>query len=82
MGKFTKGEWKNNGRLIHSGATFIATASITDVEWSECEANASLIAAAPEMYEMLKSLVDEGKIFFDEDYKPVIALLAKARGEQ
>ena len=44
-------------------------------------ANAHLIAAAPEMYEMLEKLYDESRLVYVEDYDLVEDLLAKARGE-
>lgn len=56
--------------------------SATDITFSESierTANAHLIAAAPEMYEMLESLADQDEC---QMFKVEIAkLLAKARGE-
>ena len=89
--KFTKGEWiiKNNfqvGYNVNFGDGFF---TIADCQvFSEGKANAHLIAAAPEMYEMLESLVEkieevivgEGHYFNDEGEK-IKNLLAKARGE-
>lgn len=48
----------------------------------ELEANAHLIAAAPEMYEMLEKIAKS--TVYDHNYetaKPIFELLAKARGE-
>lgn len=53
----------------------------------EASANANLIAAAPEMYEMLELIANEAKDFSERTGKPVSwvkdaeALLTKARGE-
>lgn len=81
MEKFTKGPWGESGRLIYGSANLIATAGSTDIEdWLEVEANAALIAAAPEMYEMLKDLAAN---YINSDCKisDIENLLAKARGE-
>jgi hypothetical protein len=46
------------------------------------KANAHLIAAAPEMYEMLKGMADATVHNYNyETAKPIYALLAKARGD-
>ena len=55
--KHTKGKWRSftdnaNGFGITNGNTVIAIAGETDLK--ENEANANLIASAPEMLEMLK----------------------------
>lgn len=50
----------------------------------ECEANAHLIAAAPELYEALWVATEHNALRFGEDHNTVIqgrAALAKARGE-
>ena len=56
-------------------------ADVTDmIESEENKANAALIAAAPEMYAMLETLLndyEEGSIVHGQ----ISALLAKARGE-
>lgn len=79
--QFTKGPWLNNGRIIYRGADFIATASKTDIaNFTEVEANAALIACAPEMYEMLQKL--RANYNFSEYCEAEVdSLLAKARGE-
>lgn len=55
----TKGEWivianlDGDKTIIRTGSGFVAVTKVArDVE--ECEANAQLIAAAPDMYEALK----------------------------
>lgn len=86
--KFTKGSWINNGRLVYScDAVFIATASKTDIEdFSVIEANARLIATAPEMYaklnEISDGLLEAGGFGNCRLAKEIEMLLAKARGEK
>jgi len=94
--KFTKGEWF---AIVDDECCFIDNCEkglIADLEESdapcdEAEANAHLIAAAPDMYEMLESL-SELMPFLDEQTHPQIEcdalkcdidkLLEKARGEK
>ena len=93
--KFTKGEWVShdkrpycNGFSIFAGSQYVAFVGDSD-NVTECETNAHLIAAAPEMYEMLSSLRDgienviesEGWYFEDATLDSIDSLLAKARGE-
>lgn len=96
--KFTKGKWvvssvtvngervenswsvSVNGFLlanVRSGATFCVVDEIQ-------KANAHLIAAAPEMYEMLEKIHDSmaGNGEYGEFCFDVKELLAKARGEK
>lgn len=86
--KFTKGPWKVYGdwMIIDSNGRLIAQFEPLNDELSngntaESFANAYLIAAAPEMYEMLERVAQtalpETGALFDE----VQRLLAKARGE-
>ena len=83
--KFTKGPWQ----------TFMAGASVGDSDglgiaalWrdgDELEANAALIACAPEMYEILDEisdgLLEAGGFGNCALAKRIESLLAKARGE-
>jgi hypothetical protein len=91
--KFTKGPWQvipqdgivydNNGEMV---CGYYPTGEIEE------EANASLIAAAPDMYEMLTSILSTQKrrygyamelhIDMINLAEEVNKLLAKARGEQ
>ena len=59
--KHTKGKWKSftanaNGFGVTNGDTVIAIAGETDLK--ENEANANLIAAAPEMLSLLKRFLE------------------------
>ena len=94
MSNFTKGEWKmhktevylNNGYVcvecekgvIHEEETYRSTER-------ESIANANLIAAAPEMYEMLEKYVKYVEYDRSEDFlcefQNIVALLTKARGD-
>lgn len=61
--KFTKGEWKARGTTRGLNGFYIGTdtQNIAQVYSSipECEANARLIAAAPAMFEALKSVLSD-----------------------
>ncbi len=83
MEKFTKGPWSPHGGLIYAptkgdDVVVAATGSNNPVS----EANAHLIAAAPEMYNFIKKC----SLAFASDYPSLRdsanELLAKARGEQ
>jgi hypothetical protein len=71
----------NNGRtrLEIGGTTLYPIAQITR-GWNEAEdeANARLIAAAPEMLEALQSLTHP--MASDEDLQNALAVIAKAKG--
>ena len=88
--KFTKGEW-----LIAEGSpTFVYALNDDKVNAFDCvvqgyhtgkpelEANAHLIAAAPDMYKILELLVLGDSINDTTIDDEVRMLLAKARGEQ
>lgn len=86
--KFTKGEWKVEGSSMSMGANyrgaFYVTSNCFDGDIFEAgKANARLISAAPEMYNLLERLTSH-----DNCKKDIIhllgeadSLLAKARGE-
>ena len=87
MGKFTKSPWQVKGdwMIVDSNDRLIAQFEPLNDELSnsntpESFANAALIAAAPEMYEMLKVLLPQ--IAGSPAALKVNRLLAKARGEQ
>jgi hypothetical protein len=83
--KFTKGEW-----VIEAGNYGTLEVVVLDDDWQICQLtrsdeashDASLIAAAPEMYAMLADILkfelDGGSLYRANQIK---ALLAKARGE-
>jgi len=101
--KFTKGDWKkctmamspgdwaqlNSGKypitIVCRGADVIA--AVWGIEDEDEQANANLIAAAPEMYAALQQLCDNrGVMEWLEMHSPCIRevaeeALAKARGE-
>ena len=89
--RFTKGEWEvtiyesetkidlwsGDDRIYHKDI------NIADNEWrAEQVANAHLIAAAPEMYEMLENIHEILDDEFDGVKFDIRELLAKARGEK
>lgn len=97
--KFSKGEWEPqiepDDAYVTCGDFLIADLLCSDVEESEMDANTRLIAAAPDMYNMLKVVRDGhlNLIEFDlvdhqyrDDLQDVVdridALLSKARGER
>lgn len=78
--KFTKGEWYAHPNGVGCGG--IAIVNTPDgcvIPKVEDIANRDLIAAAPEMYGLLDSIVDGA--LDESDNREVRALLAKARGE-
>ena len=81
--KFTKGKWSIFGDwgICKDGceADLIGTFEPRGFGQKEGFANAHLIAAAPEMYEMLSDIRDA--IAEDHWAKDIDNLLAKARGE-
>ena len=86
MEKFTKGEWLWNGASVvleSDGVPLccLVNSAVSTGDNSEDYANAALIAAAPEMYEMLKLILSVYEMDYDDTDK-ALKLLAKARGEQ
>jgi hypothetical protein len=85
--KFTKGPWfLNKSRVVNvmSNENNEPVASVCPYNRTPLEvvANTHLIAAAPEMYEMLKAMADATVHNYNyETAKPIYALLAKARGD-
>lgn len=79
--KFTKGEWF----VVESDGEITVTCEDYDIFtcWTDTD-DAGLVAAAPEMYEMLRALSEmcsEDARLYLENSSDVIELLAKARGE-
>lgn len=86
--KFTKGPWYAKNDLfvcntVNDDVAIVLCDNIfDDASKAEAMAEASLIAAAPEMYEMLKQLLDaEGVIKTNHNRSAIKQLLSKARGE-
>ena len=89
--KFTEGPWK-----AHNRGPVFTKEDVYEIHWSEdgeCvaeivhgEADANLIAAAPELYEALKEMeefvdMECGIGAFSSSCKSAVKALAKARGE-
>ena len=77
----TNGPWESQLTRIYGGNKMLFTQDWWDSpeELKQAEANASLAAAAPEMYAMLEDLLDK---FRNDEFAPEIEkLLKKARGE-
>ncbi len=89
--EFTPGPWRASGQLIFAESKKYPVAAV-DGLWllsgNTFEANAALIAAAPEMYELLSRILGRLEFckleqFIDvETEREIRALLAKARGEE
>lgn len=93
--KFTKGEWELKPTGFHGEFNITTQDRLDDSKTSiltidtdytgyigvEQKANAHLIAAPPDMYEMLASLLRH-EIESVDTHNAVVDLLAKARGEQ
>ena len=75
--KFTKGDWVANGAFVgHVDLgcdAIVSGAGCKEIFFKEAEANAHLIAAAPEMYEFIEAYMG--------GHPEAEQLLAKARGE-
>lgn len=76
--KWTPGPWHISGKkTIKAGDAWIGKAN-----WQNGEANAHLIAAAPEMAEALEYMLAKfGRDMTTPDHDRIAAILAKARGE-
>lgn len=79
--KFTKGEW--HWKYDESTASMIQVGcdSGSDVCRLQSEDNANLIAVAPEMYDMLDSIENDGEQVPQWLWDKIQLTLAKARGE-
>ena len=93
MNKFTEGEWfakrdgwstvyvecRIGGGMLQEVAACGPTANGTD----EQEANARLIAAAPDLLEALSEIINDGGKFVmtNETHRKARAAIAKARGD-
>lgn len=89
--KFTRGEWRIRGDEIgiadssdtqsYGMMNFICHVDTYDFGKEQSEANAHLIAAAPEMYELLE-YIKQYHCCDSDLCNSIIELLAKARGEK
>ena len=81
MSEFTKGKWnlsESNCQTLISAETttgIIPIAMLTSLNSSELQANARLIAAAPEMYELLKKILDDTQDGHFADENAIIEVL-------
>jgi len=80
---FTPGPWKLNGHYIEARSGLgIARIAIVDDGAGTLPGNASILAAAPELYEALDGLLDAlPSATMHPAIKAARAALAKARGE-
>ena len=84
MSEFTKGPWSNDDYIINAKDCCIEIAKVT--VFNQGKANANLIAAAPEMHEVLQSIINtwDGPLYRHEmapNIDKAREALAKARGE-
>jgi hypothetical protein len=88
--KYTPGPWTAEANGVFKDKQRNPIASVYDPEHTNhltdiAKANAQLIAAAPEMYEALKAIIESGVIPYCYSDKLVVAAkqaLAKAEGEE
>lgn len=87
--KFTKGPWSYGGSVeqvwggvIESSGYHVASAHGKNDD--ECKANASLIAAAPDLYKALELAANSSgfQYMFSDTRDKINAALSKARGEK
>lgn len=86
--KFTKGKWSVHGdwMIVDSNGRLIAqfeplSDDLSNVNTPESFANARLIAAAPEMYELLETIENDSSQVPEWLWNKIQATLKKARGE-
>ncbi len=78
--KFTKGEWVASEGVGNSAIVYIPNGGFDISGIPDAMPNAHLIAAAPEMYAMLESIMRGDLRVYGYEYR-IGNLLAKARGE-
>ena len=78
----TNGPWESQLTRIYGGNKLLFTQDWWDSpeELKQAEANASLVAAAPEMFELLEAIALSGKLPLSL-YASVKKVMQKARGE-
>ena len=79
--KFSRGPWRVNSSIVRNDFGYIA-----QVYRHNLKADAALIAAAPKLYEALKSIFDAGEAgtaaYLDRFHEAARAALAKAEGRE
>lgn len=83
--QFTPGPWrvdlvKPHQVCLNAEKTRFIRVASANPQWSNCAANANLIAAAPELYEALLEV--QQYPLPERTERNIAAALAKARGEQ
>jgi hypothetical protein len=83
--KFTKGEWIKTGQFtvkIGDDESYLTTQQTGNyfAPVGEREANASLIAKAPDMYYLLEDIA-KSNCRTDEFYEDILKILSEIRGE-
>lgn len=89
MEKFTKEEWMIDGLTVYAINQEMVNQFSTNVQGNfkygasseELEANAHLIAAAPEMYDLLSTIENDSNQVPEWLWEKIQKTLAKARGE-
>jgi hypothetical protein len=81
----TQGLWQAVGRGVFAGESFICHADFGTPEtnernYDEALANASLIAAAPEMLDLLQAIISNGLLNDSELFFDVGKAIEKAKG--
>ncbi len=85
--KFTQGKWtaRIDDSAVQTSLIYLSDKGGFDLSGSpDCIANAHLIAAAPEMYEMLGEINNwfiKESVFSGDGHNDIEILLAKARGD-
>ncbi len=87
--KFTKGDWKSSGYAVLSDGNKVAETGFSSVDYDDEEqANAHLIAAAPDMYSALDEVtklrdgdMSQAVDWLLDNTDDLIKLLKKATGE-
>lgn len=79
----TPGPWAARGKYVFAGGDCIGICDTDNASDGRMEANARLIAAAPEMYEALKLVMQHGRIDDSEHRMNLVAAaIAKAEAQQ
>ena len=83
MSNHTKGPWIADGAQIFTSDTNVAQANGYRIDRETVAANARLIAAAPELLEALKAMVEETCVnTVDDIHLQARAVIAKATGSE